>query len=103
MTPRKKKKRSEKDVPAFEVMLQELERAVATLEKGNLPLQESIDLFEKGMHLAQECMTQLDGAEKRVEMLLQKRGKEVRRPFLSTDTENRLETEEEGSFEDEPE
>ena len=59
--------------PQFEASLEELERIVKELEKGDLPLEESLQLFEKGMGLSAECKRQLDEAETRVEVLT-KRG-----------------------------
>jgi exodeoxyribonuclease VII small subunit len=63
-------------VPTFEAGLQELERIVKELEKGDLPLEDSIRLFEAGMRLSAECRRQLEEAETRVEILM-KRGTEV--------------------------
>ena len=62
--------------PTFEADLQELERIVKELEKGDLPLEDSIRLFEAGMRLSAECKRQLEEAETRVEILM-KRGNEV--------------------------
>jgi exodeoxyribonuclease VII small subunit len=62
--------------PTFEAGLQELERIVKELEKGDLPLEDSIRLFEAGMRLSAECKRQLEEAETRVEILM-KRGSEV--------------------------
>ncbi|HZS56706.1 MAG TPA: exodeoxyribonuclease VII small subunit [Bryobacteraceae bacterium] len=62
--------------PTFEAGLQELERIVKELEKGDLPLEESLRLFEAGMRLSADCKRQLEEAESRVEILM-KRGSEV--------------------------
>ena len=62
--------------PTFEAGLQELERIVKELEKGDLPLEDSIRLFEAGMRLSADCKRQLEEAETRVEILM-KRGSEV--------------------------
>jgi exodeoxyribonuclease VII small subunit len=62
--------------PAFEAGLQELEHIVKELEKGDLPLEESLRLFEAGMRLSADCKRQLEEAETRVEILM-KRGSEV--------------------------
>ncbi len=53
----------------FETALQELEKIVAQLEAGDLTLEESLSLFEKGQKLADFCNTQLEQATLRVEML----------------------------------
>ena len=60
----------------FEAGLEELERLVKELEKGDLPLEESLALFEKGMHISAECKRQLEAAETRIEILI-KRGSGV--------------------------
>jgi exodeoxyribonuclease VII small subunit len=49
---------------------------VKQLEKGDLPLEESLQLFENGMRLSADCKRQLEEAESRVEMLI-KRGLEM--------------------------
>jgi exodeoxyribonuclease VII small subunit len=53
----------------FEAALQELETIVARLEAGNLTLDESLALFERGQKLAHRCDTQLNEASLRVEQL----------------------------------
>ncbi len=60
----------------FEASLEELERIVKDLEKGDLPLEQSLTLFEAGMRLSAECKRQLEEAESRVEILM-KRGSEM--------------------------
>lgn len=62
--------------PKFEASLDELERIVKELEKGDLPLEKSLTLFETGMRLSADCKQQLEEAETRVEILM-KRGSEV--------------------------
>jgi exodeoxyribonuclease VII small subunit len=62
--------------PTFEASLEELERIVKELEKGDLPLEQSLHLFENGMRLSAECKRQLEEAESRVEILM-KRGSDV--------------------------
>jgi exodeoxyribonuclease VII small subunit len=61
---------------SFEASLEELERIIKELEKGELPLEQSLALFESGMRLSAECKKQLEEAESRVEILM-KRGSEV--------------------------
>lgn len=57
---------------SFEASLEELERIVKELEKGDLPLEQSLALFESGMHLSSDCKRQLEEAETRVEILMRK-------------------------------
>jgi len=54
---------------AFEDALKELENTVSKLEGGELPLEEALELFEKGQLLASHCSKQLETASMRVEML----------------------------------
>ncbi len=56
------------DTP-FEELYHRLEEAVEKLERGGLPLEESIALFEEGMALAKRCQTVLDSAEQRITKL----------------------------------
>ncbi len=58
-----------KSSPSFEQLFQELEATVQKLEAGNLPLDESLALYERGMQLARQCGGQLDGAELRIKEL----------------------------------
>lgn len=64
---------SEKKVD-FEKSMEELEKIVAKLEKGELNLDESVEEFEKGMKISKECNKILEDAEKRITILLQKEG-----------------------------
>ena len=56
--------------PDFERSLQELEALIARLERGDLPLADSLALFEQGVALTRRCHTQLADARARVELLL---------------------------------
>jgi exodeoxyribonuclease VII small subunit len=56
--------------PSFEQQLAELETVVDQLERGDLPLEESVGLFERGMQLSNACRTQLASAESRIQVLL---------------------------------
>jgi exodeoxyribonuclease VII small subunit len=57
-------------VSRFEGSLKELEGIVARMEHGDLPLDESLRLFERGMALTRECRQSLETAELRVRDLL---------------------------------
>jgi exodeoxyribonuclease VII small subunit len=54
----------------FEQTMEELEQVVRQLENGDIPLEESLDLFEQGIKLTKSCQTMLDSAEKKVSMLV---------------------------------
>lgn len=56
--------------PPFEAILTELEGLVGRLEAGNLPLDESLRLFERGMGLSRQGSALLDAAERRVDVLV---------------------------------
>lgn len=53
----------------FEQAYRELEETVQKLEAGNLPLEEALEFYQRGMALAQYCNQQLDTAELRVKTL----------------------------------
>lgn len=57
------------ETPKFEEALGRLEQIVQTLEAGNLPLEESLKAFEEGIALARFCASQLEAAERRIELL----------------------------------
>lgn len=54
----------------FEASLNELEKIVKQLEDGDLPLEESLRLFETGVKLSRECRERLASAERRIEVLM---------------------------------
>ena len=60
-------------MPRFEDSLKQLETIVNQLEKGDLPLEESIKLFEEGIRLSSACKEELDAAEGKVQVLLKQR------------------------------
>jgi len=57
----------------FEEALNKLEKIVSKLEKGDIPLEDSLKLFEEGIRLSRFCNQKLDEAERRVEVLLKDR------------------------------
>jgi exodeoxyribonuclease VII small subunit len=67
--------------PTFEVSLDELEQVVKELEKGELPLERSLELFERGMLLSADCKKQLEEAESKIEILMKKGSKTVPQAF----------------------
>jgi len=54
----------------FEASLNELERIVKQLEDGDMPLEDSLKLFEDGVRLSRECRERLTNAERRIEVLM---------------------------------
>lgn len=67
--------------PSFETGLEELEQIVKQMESGDLPLDRSLELFERGVSLSEKCRKQLEEAETRVEMLVRRGEKVVPEPF----------------------
>jgi exodeoxyribonuclease VII small subunit len=53
----------------FESAIAELETIVKTLEEGDLALEKSLELFERGVQLSRFCHARLEQAERRVEIL----------------------------------
>lgn len=70
-------------MPKFEDCLQRLEEIVQQLEKGDLPLDQALALFEEGMKLSMSCRSELEAAEGRVEILLKQGGKLRAEPFTA--------------------
>jgi len=63
----------------FESAIGELESIVKTLEEGDLPLERSLELYERGVQLSRFCHARLDEAERRIE-LLNERGRPSEAP-----------------------
>lgn len=66
---------------SFEKSLEELESVVKQLESGDLPLEQALQLFERGVQLSDACRQQLQQAETRVEVLSQKGGQMQAEPL----------------------
>jgi exodeoxyribonuclease VII small subunit len=54
---------------SFEESLHRLEQIVEILEQGNVPLEESLRMYEEGMILSRRCMEKLNQAEKKLKVL----------------------------------
>jgi len=66
----------------FEESLKQLEKVVDQLERGDLPLEESVRLFEDGVRLSSACKQELDAAEGKVQILMKERDGSMRaEPF----------------------
>ncbi len=79
---------------SFEESLDALERTVEQLESGELPLEQSLQAFEKGIGLTRQCQQALDLAQARISQLLEQNGKVVEQllpetaaPLLDQDEE----------------
>lgn len=73
-------KRSNKN-PDFETALAELEELVETLEQGDISLDESLKQFERGVQLTRSCQQALQEAEQKVQVLMEKDGKQTLEAF----------------------
>lgn len=73
----------------FEESLRKLQAIVEKLERGDLPLEESMESFAEGVRLAQLCHQKLDEAESRVQTLMKDReGKWNVAPFDTAGTDD---------------
>ena len=68
-------------MPKFEDCLARLEKIVHELEKGELPLEKALALFEEGVQLSSSCRKELDDAEGKIEILMKQNGKLQPEPF----------------------
>ena len=79
----------------FEKALDELEGIVEKMERGDLSLNESLELFERGVKLARYLRGEIDSAEKKIELLLQdEKGERKTQPFEVSVEESPSEDEE---------
>ena len=67
----------ENNIKDFESAIGELETIVKTLEAGDLSLEQSLQLFERGVQLSRFCHTRLEDAERRIEILSQSGAREA--------------------------
>ena len=64
-----KKKKDDLGELSFEESIKELTNIVGKIEQGQIPLQDSLEQYEKGMALIKQCRTILQNAEKRIEKI----------------------------------
>ena len=73
----------------FEKAFGELEQIVKRLESEELPLDESLELFEKGIRLSRLCNQKLEEVEKKIELILaDSKGQPKTEPFEAQDEED---------------
>ena len=95
--PKREQPKSAAQAQNFEAQLASLERIVRELERGDLPLEQSLELFEQGVRLSRECQERLNEAERRIEVLLRAGdGSTIAVPFEADEL-----TEDEGEADDE--
>ncbi len=78
---------AEPDEPSFEEALRRLESIVDRLEEGDMELESALADFEEGVKLTRRCASQLQQAERRIEVLLREGEKWISRPFDAGDSE----------------
>jgi exodeoxyribonuclease VII small subunit len=71
------------NLPDFEKSLVELEALVAKLEQGDVPLEEALKTFERGVALTRQCQAALRTAQQKVEVLLARNGEETIEPLVN--------------------
>ena len=74
--------------PDFETAMRDLEDLVGRLEQGDLPLEESLVAFERGVMLTRTCQTALKEAEQKVEILLKKSGEPALENFAADESKS---------------
>ena len=70
----------------FEKRLADLEMIVERLEQGELQLDESVRLFEEGMKLSESCKKELNDAEGRIQVLIERAGGKIKTQELEVET-----------------
>jgi len=73
--------------PTFKEAIEELEKITESLESGELELEKSIALFERGVELIKYCQDKLDGAQAKVELLVDSLEGEIEAAALEEDAE----------------
>ena len=84
------------NLPDFERSLTELETLVARLEQGDVPLEEALQTFERGVALTRQCQTALRTAQQKVEVLLTRNGEETVEPFFDAERDDEEDVDDSG-------
>lgn len=77
-----------KESLSFEAALAELEDIVTAMEQGDLNLEDSLSAFERGINLTRQCQTSIKDAEQKVNILVEKMGKEQLEAFKTDAVSN---------------
>ena len=94
-----KKKKNDIDKLSFEEAIKELTNIVRKIEQGQIPLQDSLEQYEKGMALIKQCRTILQKAEERIEKITKD---EERDPISQKDSKMGAQKEDSDSQEEDP-
>ena len=73
----------EQQTPDFEAALGELEKLVEAMEQGDVSLEDSLRMFERGVTLARQCQAALQSAERKIQILVDKDGEQILEDFDS--------------------
>ena len=71
---------------SFEESMEELEKIVSAMEQGDMPLEEALTKFERGIQLTNNSQQKLKQAEQKVDILLKQNGKEELKPFINSES-----------------
>ena len=74
---------------SFEENMENLEKIVTELEKGNLNLDDSVKKFEEGIKISKECNKMFEEAEKKITILLEENGKTTEENFQTQETDKK--------------
>jgi exodeoxyribonuclease VII small subunit len=74
----------DKKSDTFEAKMKRLEEVVSSLETGQAPLEQALELFEEGVKLAGLCHEQMARAEQKVEVLVEKQGSWLPEPYTNS-------------------
>lgn len=88
MTPEVPTVSTEPTIKDFESAIAELDTIVKTLEDGDLPLERSLELFERGVQLSRFCHARLEAAERRIEILNERGEVRPAPPTLGLESED---------------
>jgi exodeoxyribonuclease VII small subunit len=80
---------NESTIKDFEAAIAELEGVVRKLEAGDLSLEQSLALYERGVQLSRFCHARLDEAERRIEVLTERGELKPAPPSLNADDSDR--------------
>ena len=94
-----KKKKNDIENMSFEEAIKELTNIVGKIEEGQIPLQDSLEQYEKGMALIKQCRTILQKAEERIEKITKD---EERDPISQKDSKMGAQKEDSDSQEEDP-
>ncbi|WP_446808340.1 exodeoxyribonuclease VII small subunit [Methylomonas sp. 2BW1-5-20] len=70
-----------KSASQFEEAMEELEKLVEQMERGDISLEESLKSFERGIRLTRTCQQALQDAEQKIQILIEKNGQQTLEPF----------------------